>query len=131
MKLKDLISAVEPLKRLSEKRFASYKKMREIVKLRKAVEQEFDFYKGEESKAIKAYGEFTKEGTPKFLPDGRLQLKDYESKVAFEKEVTELRETEVDSIELVTLRESDFRSSDDLPTPDDMLALEWVVAFED
>ena len=42
MKLKQIIEATEPLKRLSEKRLASYKKMRELVKLRKAVEQELE-----------------------------------------------------------------------------------------
>ena len=49
MKLKTLLEANEPLKRLSEKRLASYKKMRELVKLRKAVEQEVSFYATERS----------------------------------------------------------------------------------
>ena len=44
MKLNDILVANEALKRLSEKRFSSYAKMRELVKLRKAVEQEVDFY---------------------------------------------------------------------------------------
>ena len=39
MKLNDILVANEALKRLSEKRFSSYAKMRELVKLRKAVEQ--------------------------------------------------------------------------------------------
>ena len=131
MKLKDLIEAKTPLKRLTEKRFVSYKKMRELVKLRKAVEQEVEFYAAEEKKAIALYAETDDGGNPLFLDDGRLRLKDMEAKVAFEKEITTLRETDVDGIEPITLSESDFRSADDLPTVDDMIALEGIIIFED
>ena len=57
MKLKTLIEANEPLKRLTDKRFASYKKMRELVRLRKALELEIDFYATEEQKAVTVYAE--------------------------------------------------------------------------
>lgn len=131
MKLKEVLTANEPLKRLSEKRFTNYKKMREIVSVRKAVEQEVSFYTEEEKKLIKAYGELNKDGSPVFLSDGRLRLKNIEAKVAFEKEINALRETEIDSIQPITVSEGDFRSNDDLPTPNDMLALETVVVFEE
>lgn len=131
MKLKDLLSANDPLKRLSEKRFVSYRKMRELVKLRKAVEGEVEFYLTEERKAINAYAELDGNGAPIFLADGRLRLKDTEAKTAFEKEITALREITVDGISCITLCESDFRTTDDIPTADDMLALESVITFED
>ena len=131
MKLNDILAAREPLKRLSEKRFASYKKMRELVRLRKAVEQEFEFYSVEEKKAVANYAEQDKNGAPVFLDDGRLRLRDYASKQAFEKEIAALRETEVDGIARIALSESDFRTSEDLPTPDEMLALEAFIDFED
>jgi len=131
MKLNDILAAREPLKRLSEKRFASYKKMRELAKLRKAVEQEVEFYTVEETKAVGIYAEVDKNGAPVFLDDGRLRLKDMESKIAFEKEIEKLRDTEVDGIEPITLCESDFRSGDDLPTVSEMIALEPLVVFEE
>ena len=131
MKLKELLEANEPLKRLSEKRFASYKIMRELVRLRKTVEQEMEFYAGEEKKAVNTYGELDEHGSPIFLDDGRLRLKDMESKIAFEKELSALLETEVDGIEPISLCERDFRSTDDIPTVDDMIALEGVIIFED
>lgn len=131
MKIKDILIANEPLKRLCDRRLASYKKMRELAKLRKAVEQEVEFYTAEETKAVGIYAEVDKNGTPVFLEDGRLRLKDMESKIAFEKEIEKLRDTEVDGIEPITLSESDFRSADDLPTVDDMIALEGVIIFED
>ena len=131
MKLNDILVANEPLKRLSEKRFSSYKKMRELAKLRKAVEQELDFYAAEERKAVNAYAEVDEGGSPIFLSDGRLRLKDMEAKIAFEKEIATLRETEVDGIVPIALCERDFRSSDDIPTVDDMIALEGIIIFED
>ena len=131
MKLKELLAANEPLKRLSEKRFASYKKIRELVRLRKAIEQETEFYAEEEKKAVKTYGELDDNGNPIFLEDGRLRLKDMDSKIAFENELTTLLETEVDGIEHISLCERDFRSLDDIPTVDDMIALEGVIIFED
>ena len=102
MKLNDILVANEALKRLSEKRFSSYAKMRELVKLRKAVEQEVDFYAKEETKAVNAYAEVDEGGSPVFLSDGRLRLKDMEAKIAFEKEIATLRETEVDGIVPIT-----------------------------
>ena len=131
MKLNDLLTANAPLKRLSEKRFASYRKMRELVKLRKAVEGEIDFYLSEEQKAIKTYAELDGNGSPIFLADGRLRLKDMEAKIVFENEISALRETDVEGISPITLCESDFRTTEDIPTVDDMIALEGVVMLQD
>lgn len=131
MKLNDILVANDPLKRLSEKRFSSYKKMRELAKLRKAVDQELSFYATEEKKAISVYAEVDESGSPIFLPDGRLRLKDAEAKITFEKEISALRETEIDGITPVSLCERDFRSADDIPTVDDMIALEGIIVFED
>lgn len=131
MKLNDILVANEPLKRLSEKRFSSYKKMRELARLRKAVEQELEFYATEEMKAVNAYAEVNEGGSPIFLPDGRLRLKDAEAKIAFEREIAILRETEVDGITPVSLCERDFRGAEDIPTADDMIALEGIIIFED
>ena len=131
MKLKDILVANEPLKRLCDKRLANYKKMRELAKLFRAFKQEVEFYFVEEKKAVDIYAELDKNGTPIFLEDGRLRLKDMESKIAFEKEIEKLRDTEVDGIEPIILCERDFRSEDDLPTVSEMLALEPLVVFED
>ena len=131
MKLNDLLTANDPLKRLSEKRFSSYKKMRELAKLRKAVDQELAFYATEEKKAISVYAEVDESGSPIFLPDGRLRLKDMEAKIAFENEISALRETDVEGISPITLCESDFRTTEDIPTVDDMIALEGIIIFED
>ena len=131
MKLKTIIATKPALERLTEKRFSDYKKLREIVKLRKSVEAEFDFYVEQEKKAVETYAEKKKDGTPVFLEDGRIKLKDPKSKEAFEAEIIRLQETEIDDVTSITLSESDFLNANELPTASDMLALEGVVEFED
>ena len=131
MKLKTIVATKPALARLTEKRFGDYKKLREIVKLRKSVETEFDFYVEQEKKAVEAYAEKKKDGTPVFLEDGRIKLKDPKSKDAFEAEIIRLQETEIDGITPITLSERDFLTPDDLPTASDMLALEGIIEFED
>ena len=81
MKLKTVIEAKPALIRLTEKRFCNYRKIRELVKLRKAVETEFDIYVEQEKKAVEAYAEKKKDGSPVLLENGRIKLKDAPSKV--------------------------------------------------
>ena len=131
MKLKTIIATKPALERLTEKRFSDYKKLREIVKLRKSVKAEFDLYVEQEKKAVETYAEKKKDGTPVFLEDGRIKLKDPKSKEAFEAEIIRLQETEIDDVTPITLSESDFLNANELPTASDMLALEGVVEFED
>lgn len=131
MKLKTVINSKPALEHLTQKRFKDYKKLRELVKLRKSVEAEFDFYVEQEKKAVDTYAEKGKDGTPVFLEDGRIKLVDPAAKAAFESELLRLQDTDIEDIRSVTLKESDFLSAEDLPTPNDMLTLECIINFED
>ena len=62
MKLKFIVESKDAIVRLTEKRFSDYKKLREIVRLRKAAEAEFEFYCDQEKKAVETYGEKTDKG---------------------------------------------------------------------
>ena len=130
MKLKDLIRTREALTRLTEKRFTSYKVIRSLVALRKAVDTEVDIYLEQEKKAVKTYAELDEKGNPIILSEGRIRLKDEKSKTLFDQELTRLRESEVDGIDPVTLKEEDFCSSGDIPTPSDILLLEPIVVLD-
>ena len=131
MKLHTIINAKDALLRLTEKRFRDYKKLRELVKLRKTVNAEYDFYLEQEKKAVDAHAAKKEDGSPDFTEDGRLKLKDAESKNAFEVEILRLQETEIDGIVPVKLCEEDFLTTNDLPTASDMLILEGIVDFVD
>lgn len=129
MKLIELLQAQTPLKRLTEKNFNNYKVLRELAKLRKAVESEVEFYTEQERKAVELYADKDDKGQPIILENGRIKLKDIEAKQAFDEELTKLRALEVDGITKVVVGEDDFRSSADYPTPDEMFALECVIDF--
>ena len=131
MKLIDVFKAREPLKRLTERRFNNYKVLRKLVKAQKAVDAEMEFYATAEKKAIDLYAEQDEKGNPVILADGRLKLKDLEAKTAFVKEIAKLNDTEVDDIDTIVIREGDFVSPGDYPTPSDMALLECIIAFED
>ena len=106
MKLIDVFKAREPLLRLTEKRFNNYKVLRQLVKARKAVESEVEFYAQEERKAVMQYAEKDEKGNPVILTDGRLKLVDAEAKAAFDETIAKLNDTEVDGIECIVIREN-------------------------
>ena len=131
MKIIDLLNAKDAIQNIAEKRFTSFKKVRELVELKKAVDAEIEFYAGEEKKIVEAYAKKDGKGNPIILEGGRIQLDSIEKKNAFEKEVSELRSLEVDKIKPIALRTSDFRNGEDIPTPAEVLALEGIVDFID
>lgn len=129
MKLIELLNARSALKCLTEKNFTNYKVLRDLAKIRKAVDAEVEFYTEQERKAVLQYADKDEKGQPVILDNGRIKLKDIESKQAFDEELSKLRTLEVDGITKVVVEESDFRSSNDYPTPDEMIALECVIDF--
>ena len=90
-----------------------------------------EFYAQEERKAVMQYAEKDEKGNPVILTDGRLKLVDAEAKVAFDETIAKLNDTEVDGIERIVIRENDFASSADYPTPNDMALLDCIIAFEE
>lgn len=130
MTINQLLDGRDALIRLTKKHFKSYKTARSLVLLRKAVESEIGIFLELEQEAIKNYAAKDEKGNPVFLADGRLQLKDEESKERFEKSMLEARESEVEGIQPINLREEDFVSAEDFPTPSDMILLEPLVTFE-
>ena len=129
MKLIEILNALIPLRALTETRFTSFRKSRELAILRKKVEFEADFYAKEEKKIVETYAKKNESGEPIILEGGRIQLNDAESKIAFDKEITDLRNTEVDDIVKVALRDSDFADTSKIPTPYELIALEPIIEF--
>ncbi|MDE7082512.1 MAG: hypothetical protein K2O89_02255 [Clostridia bacterium] len=131
MKLIELMQAREALAKLTDTHFTSYQILRELVKLKKRVDEEYEFYSTQEQKAVDLYAEKTEEGQLVFVDGGRLKLKDVKSKNAFDAEIAKLNETEVNDIPIVTIHESDFKSAADFPTATDMLSLSELITFEE
>ena len=131
MKLKELLNIREPLKQLSEKHFINFKTVRAIADLIKAINVELEFFEIESNKLVKLYAELNDFGEPKVLPNGNLQLKTPEDKVAFNKEYDNLLNLDIsDKIKTITISESDFKSAAELPTPLEMSALDCIIKWE-
>lgn len=131
MKLISIMQARDALTELTDTHFTSYKILRELVRLKKRVDEEFEFYSAQEKKAVDTYADKTEDGQLIFVEGGRLKLKDAKSKAAFDAEIAKLNDTEVDDIPVVIIRESDFKSAADFPTATNMLALSAIVEFEE
>ena len=131
MKLIELLNAVLPLRTLSDARFTSFKKSRELALLRKKVEFEGEFYANEEKKIANLYAKKNEQGEPIILEGGRITLKDIESKKKFDEEISKLRNLEIEDIVRVELSEKDFADSSKIPTPSELLALESVIDFKE
>lgn len=130
MKLIEIMKARDALTKLTNAHLTSYKSLRELVRLKKRVDEEFEFYSAQEQKAVDTYAEKTESGQPVLLDGGRLKLKDVEAKIAFDNEIEKLGDTEVNDIVPVALREGDFKTADDFPTATEML-LSSLVVFEE
>lgn len=131
MKLISIMQTRDALVKLTDAHFTSYKILRELVKLKKRVDEEFEFYSAQEKKAVDAYADKSEDGQLIFVDGGRLKLRDVKSKAAFDAEIEKLNETEVDDIPTVIIRESDFKSVSDFPTATEMLALSAIIEFEE
>ena len=131
MKLIEILTANEALKKLANSKFNSFKKAYELSKLRKQVDEEVSFYVEEEKKIVETYASKGEDGKPIFLEGGRIKLDSFEAKNSFEKEINELRELEIDKISKVTINSNDFKSEDDIPTPNEILALEVLIDFKE
>ena len=131
MKLIEILTANEALKKLANSKFNSFKKAYELSKLRKQVDEEVNFYVDEEKKIVETYASKGEDGKPIFLEGGRIKLDSLEAKNSFEKEINELRELEIDKISKVTINCNDFKSEDDIPTPNEILALEVLIDFKE
>lgn len=130
MKLIEILNSKGPLNVLVSKRFTNFKTVRSLVALTKKVEEECDFYLKEEKKLVDEYAVKDKDGNP-IVNEGRISLPDLETKEKFEAEIAKLRDLEIDSIEKVTLLDKDFKSTDDIPTPQEVLLLECIIDFKE
>ena len=132
MKLNEVLAAREPLNKLSQKHFSNFKVVRNISELVKSVNNEFDFFNTEFKKLIDTYAEKDEHGNPVIVQNGNIKLKDEEAKLAFDKEYKELLDLDVsDRVKVITIKETDFKTSEEFLTPGEMMALDPIINWGD
>lgn len=130
MQLLKIIQARAALCRLTEIRFKNFTVSRNLCALRKRVDEEVEFFSGEQQKMVQEYA-VMENGRPVLTENGGVRLKDAAARDAYNAEMQKLISTEISDISPVAVAESDFRSVEDYPTPDDMLALDGLVEFKE
>lgn len=128
MTYQNAVKAKPFIDELVKVRFTNFKKMRQLVDISKEITSSVKFYHEEEYKIIKTYA-LIKDARIQTTEDGRLILKDAESKKKFEFDIATLGDTDCFDFEPLELSEEDFRSTDDYPTPEQMIALEGFIKF--
>lgn len=127
MRLIKIINSRAAVERLTQKRYNSFSVARKLAALRKRVDEETEFFNAEQSKALKEHAEF--ENDRLVTEGGGIKMKSAADLKEYESEMQRLLDTEIDGIEPVAISEADFRSPEDYPTPEDMLALDCLVGF--
>lgn len=132
MKLNDIVSSYEVLKKLSTKHFSNYRTVRNVFNFLKKIDEELKFYITEEQKLIQKYAKKDQNGMPIYINDGTsIELESAQSAEEYSKAVVDLKNTEIDNIEKLVLRESDFQLVEDLPTPSEMGLLFELIDWAD
>ena len=126
MILIDLVNKKRALDVLAEKHFNNFATVKAIYSLKKKVQEEFDFYVGEERKLIEEYADKDENGIPK-IEDSLIKFKTEEDKKKYVELIENLYNTNID-IDKITIKVEDFR--DELPTPKELDDLDLFINWE-
>jgi hypothetical protein len=103
----------------------------DIVMLKKKCDEEYNFIIAQERELIDKYADKDEKGQAKTTPEGLVIFKNVQDRDTFESEVSKLKDTDIPDLKAITIKASDFKSTDEMPTPDEMIQLEGVVDFVD
>jgi hypothetical protein len=131
MKLNCMLNGSNALTELTKIHFTSFKTVHDIVTLKKKVDEEILFCIGQEKELIAKYGDKDEKGNPKVTNEGHVIFSNAADRDAFEKEVNALRDTDIEEVKMVTIKASDFRSQNDIPTPEQIIQLDGLIDFQD
>ena len=131
MKLNNVLNSTTALTALTKKHFVNFKIIHDIVMLKKKCDEEYNFIIAQERELIDKYADKDEKGQAKTTPEGLVIFKNVQDRGTFESEVSKLKDTDIPDLKAITIKASDFKSTDEMPTPDEMIQLEGVVDFVD
>ena len=106
-----------------------YAKARDIYKMYKKFEEEYNFFIQEEIKLVNEFGEKDEQGKPIVYKNGTVKFSDIESKNKYEAKLTELGAQESDiQVKPIVLKEADI--GEQVISPETMGKLEGIISFE-
>lgn len=128
MNYSQIIKAVPAIGELKRLRLP-YATARDIHKMYKTLEAEYQFFAQEEAKLIRELAAKDEKGNPKVSSDGRITFADIATRDEYHKRLAELGETDA-QIEIPFITISAEEIGEQLIAPETIGALEGFITFE-
>lgn len=129
MILNDVLKSSKAVTELSQKHLSDFAAAYAIANLKKAVDSDVEFFVNEEKKMAEKYAKKDENGKPMISQDGRITFVDVKDANSFNEEHIKLANTESTNVHRITVNPKCFIDSKEIPTPEQILLLEPVVAF--
>ena len=124
-----LLQSAPLYNKLLQTNFTSFKLSRNLMIQKKKIDNELSIYLELEKKLIDKYAKKDDNGQPIVGEDGIIEFDSEDNKVEYIHEIIELKNT-IDNFKKVTIYEDNFRNANDIPSPNEMLALEEVIDWQ-
>ena len=125
-----LLQSAPLYNKLLQTNFTSFKLSRNLMIQKKKIDNELSIYLELEKKLIDKYAKKDDNGQPIVCEDGIIEFDSEDNKAEYIREIIELKNTTIDNFEKVTIYEDNFRNANDIPSPNEMLALEEVIDWQ-
>ena len=123
-----IVNSMSALQGMTQMRLP-YATARDIYKMYKKFEEEYNFFIQEEIKLVNEFGEKDEQGKPIVYKNGTVKFSDIESKNKYEAKLTELGAQESDiQVKPIVLKEADI--GEQVISPETMGKLEGIISFE-
>ena len=116
--------------KLLQTNFTSFKLSRYLMIQKKKIDNELSIYLELEKKLIDKNAKKDDNGQPIVGEDGIIEFDSEDNKAEYIREIIDLKNTTIDNFEKVTIFEDNFRNANDIPSPNEMLALEEVIDWQ-
>ena len=128
MNYSQIIKAIPALVELKKMRLP-YSIARDIHKMHKTFEAEFQFFAQEEAKLVNEYATKDENGNPRITNEGRVSFENMEIKNKYSARIAELGATDA-KIEIPTIKLTSADIGNELISAKTIEALEGVITFE-
>lgn len=126
-----LALANRPLEELASKHYKNFAVALKLAELKKIVSEKTDFYISQEKGLILQYAGKDEQGNPRINAQGQISFDTTENAQKFSTEISNLKTTEVDIGEQITIRiPDDIKENQDMLSPNEIIQLGDIIHFE-
>lgn len=126
-----LALANRPLEELTNKHYRNFAIALKLAELKKIASEKTDFYINQEKSLILQYAGKDENGNPKVNVQGQISFDKAEDAQKFSDEINDLKNTEVEIGEQITIHiPDDIKEDQDMLSPNEIIQLSDVIRFE-